>query len=112
MLYQLIRHSDKREKLIESLKSHLEREEIDESASKDVNTPFSASLVKEKLDIEEDDDLMYLERCIMEALRIDPPLALSSFSETTTDVKLPNSERLPKGTKFSINFVAIHRDVN
>ena len=48
----------------------------------------------------------------MEALRIDPPLALSSFSETLTDVKLPNGERLPKGTKFSFNFAAIHRDVN
>ena len=54
--------------------------------------------------------LTFLERCIMEAIRLDPPIPMTTIHETTGDCKLLNGEYLPKGTRFSFNMVAIHRD--
>ena len=72
---------------------------------------MTAGLVAERLDFDKM-KLVYLERCIMEALRLDPPIPLSTIHETIGDVKLHNGERIPKGTKFAFNFVAIHRDID
>ena len=48
---------------------------------------LTAGLVAEKLDFEKM-SLVYLERCIMEALRLDPPITLTTIHETIGDVKL------------------------
>ena len=53
----------------------------------------------------------------MEALRLDPPIPLSTMLITTEDVRLgkdsheKKADVLPKGTRFMFNFFQIHRDV-
>ena len=48
----------------------------------------------------------------MEALRLDPPIPLSTLHITTNECKLDNGELLPKGTRFMFNLFAIHRDAS
>ena len=72
---------------------------------------LTAGLVAEKLDLEKM-SLVYLERCIMEALRLDPPINLTTIHETVGNVKLQNGHIVPKGTRFAFNLVAIHRDID
>lgn len=71
---------------------------------------LGAKYVAKNLDFEKQ-RFVYLERCLMEALRLDPPIPLVTIHETTADSKLGNGEVLPKGTRFTFNMVAIHRDV-
>ena len=40
----------------------------------------------------------------MEALRLDPPIPLSTLHITTSECKLDNGELLPKDTRFILNF--------
>ena len=72
---------------------------------------LTAGLVAKKLDFDKM-QLVYLERCIMEALRLDPPLTISAIHETIAEVKLENGSRISKGTLFTFNFTAIHRNVD
>ena len=65
--------------------------------------------MSEKLDVEKD-ELLWLERCLMEAMRLDPPIPITTVHETTQDTKLCNGAIIPKGTHFLINMFALHRD--
>ena len=46
----------------------------------------------------------------MESTRLDPPIPVTLFQETIADTKLSNGQRLPKGTLFTFNLYAMHRD--
>jgi len=46
----------------------------------------------------------------MEAMRLDPPIPITTVHETTEDLKLKTGQRVPKGTNFCVNMYALHRD--
>ena len=111
----MIRNPEHKTKVIKELaKTYctVDKEEIaDMSAEESRNSiDLTASLLMKKFDHEKY-SLLYQERCLMEALRIDPPIPFSTMHVTTGECKLANGELLPKGTRFSFNFFAIHHDV-
>lgn len=75
------------------------------------STSLTATKISETLDLEEH-QLINLERCLMEAARIDPPLPLTTVHTTTEDVKLVDGQRIAKGTDFLIDLYALHRDAS
>ena len=101
-LYQILRHM-KVEILAEELEREFGKNDL-KSAS------LTAKYVAENLDFGKQ-RLIYLERCLMEAIRLDPPIPITTVHKTTADTKMSNGEKLPKGTRFTFNMVAIHRDV-
>jgi cytochrome P450 len=46
----------------------------------------------------------------MEATRLDPPIPIAMIMETLMDTKLSNAKLIPKGTLFTFNLYAMHRD--
>lgn len=63
-----------------------------------------------------DPDTMKLTKqvnCLMEAMRLDPPIPMLNYHQTIADVKFTKSKTgmvIPKGTRFSVNISALHRD--
>ena len=106
-MYQLVRDGKRKEKLMKELEKRFS--EGDENAEDRSDAKLTAGLIQKKLS-HEVQELLYWERCFMEALRLDPPIPLSTIHETTADCKLINGEYISKGTRFSFNFYAIHRD--
>ena len=71
---------------------------------------LTATKVSERFDLDEQKHL-YLERCLMEALRLDPPVPMTVIHTTTADCKIESGERIPKGTKFAIKSESIYQIV-
>lgn len=92
------------EKLADELEMQFEKNDVKPASS------LGAKYVAENLDFDKQ-KLIYLERCIKEAIRLDPPISVTTIHKTTADAKLGSGEKLPKGTHFMFNMVAIHRDV-
>lgn len=116
LFYQLMRDSDRKQKVIKELEkrycymNQAEREQQD-TVDQKLGHELSATLLAKKMDLDKD-ELLYLERCLMEALRLDPPIPVSTMHKVTEDCRMHNGELLPRGTRFMFNFFAIHRDAS
>ena len=47
----------------------------------------------------------------MESLRLDPPNPMSQILQATQEIKISKQSKLPKGTRFQFNLLAVNREV-
>ena len=111
LFYQLIRNNECKEKVIKELRANFCKVPEIEGIEQPKDAPeLTASLIMQELD-HENSNLLWQERSLMEAMRLDPPNHMSQVHITTGDAKMSNGERIPRGTRFQINLFAINRDV-